>query len=287
MRRLLIVSAVSLASALAASCGDDSGDGGGGAGTGGNGGSGGSSGASGGNGGSSGASGGSAGASAGSGGSSGASGGSAGASGGSAGSSAGSSGSAGSGTVDPDAGTGDASTGDAGDGGGPPPCTGCVELRVPLTASLDFAYFQIGFTARSLADTIFTFRVRALALDPTGETYVHTFATDNSGFSQASGAQTLINAANFTDTNTFIDLTLDFTTFSNVDFDEGGVTNLGLQVGAGGALAGPTTTVLVVDSLTLTGSSGLPNLTFTSSAEGFAPNEFTGLQTTTLIHHPE
>lgn len=285
MRRLLIVGAVSLASALAVSCGDDSGDGGGSAGTGGAGGSGGASG----NGGSAGASGGnggSAGASGGNGGSSGASGGSAGASGGSAGSSAGSSGAAGNGTVDPDGGLGDASTGDAGDGGGPPPCTGCVELRVPLTASLDFAYFQIGFTPRSLADTVFTFRVRALALDPTGETYVHTFASD-SDFTQASGTQTLINAANFTDTNTFIDLTLDFNTFSNVDFDEADVVALGLQVGAGGALAGPTTTVLVVDSLTLTGSSGLPNLTFTDSAEGLAPNAFAGLQTTTLLHHPE
>lgn len=284
MRRLLIVGAVSLASALAASCGDDSGDGGGGAGTGGNGGSGGSAG----NGGSAGGSGASgASGNAGNGGSAGGSGagGSAGTSG-AAGSSAGSSGAAGSGTVDPDAG-GDASTADAGDGGGPPPCTGCVELRVPFTAINQAAFFQIGFTTRSLADTVATFRVRAEVLDETGQTYVHAFATDNSDFTQASAAQTLINAANFTDTNTFIDVVLDFTNFSNVDFDEADVIALGLQVGSNGGLAGPLTSVLLVDSLTLTGTSGLANLTFTASAEGLAPNAFAGLQTTTLIHHPE
>lgn len=287
MRRLLIIGAVSLASALAASCGDDDG---GSFGPGGNGGSGGSSG----NGGSSGASGGSAGASGGNGGSSGASGGSAGASGGSAGasggsagSSAGSSGAAGSGALDPDAGDGDASTTDAGDGGGPPPCTGCVELRVPFTTSGEAAFFQLDFTARSLADTIATFRVRALVLDPTGQTYLYAFATDNSTYDQAAGIFTLINAANFTDTNTFVDITLDMTDFANAEFDEADVVALGLQVGSGGELAGPLTSVLVVDSLTLTGTSGLPNLTFTASAEGFAPNANAGLQTTTLRHHPE
>lgn len=283
MRRLLIVGAVSLASALGASCGDD--DSTGPLTNGGTGGMGGTGGGNGGDGGSS--------VVAGSGGTSGSSG-SSGAAGGSGSSgvagsngNAGTSGAAGSGTVVPDAGTGDAGTGDAGDGGAPPPCTGCMELRVPFTATTQAAFFQLQFSARSLADTVVTIRVGAAALDQTGETFVQTFATDNSGFSQINGAFTQINAANFTNTSTFIDLTLDFPNLSNVDFDEADVIALGLQLGSGGNFVGPTTSVLMVDSITFTGTSGLTDLSFTTDAGGFALNVNTGLQTSEAIHHPE
>src|SRR5262245_37157807 len=138
MRRLMTLGLISTA-ALMTACGDDESSGN----NGGNGGSGtsqgGSSGAN--NGGSSGAT---------NGGSSGATdGGSSGATNG------GSSGSGGSGS-DPD----------AGDGGDAPPCTGCVELRVPVTGINQTTIFQFALGAPvDLSGAVVTYRMRALTID--------------------------------------------------------------------------------------------------------------------------
>jgi hypothetical protein len=184
-----------------------------------------------------------------------------------------------------DAGPSDASVGATGDAG-PPPCTGCLELRVPLTAASQTAYFQLVFGARDLSDTLATFHLRALLLDETGGLFVQTFATDSDS-DPLFGTSTFapITAANFTNTETFANIDLDIGSISAAGFDATDVVTMGIQVGSSGAFVGSATAVLLLDSITYTGSAGLTNLDFTSDEQGFALNPDLGLQTAEVIHH--
>jgi hypothetical protein len=287
MRRWMTVSAFSVAGALFVACSDDEGSATGNGGGGGSAGAGGSAGTAGNAG--SGASAGTAG-NAGAGGSSGTAGtagvgGTAGA-GGSAGT-AGAAGSAGSGN-DPDAGDGGVDNGDSGvgDASAAPPCTGCLELRVPFTAPNQAAFFQLVFTTRDLHDTVATFRLRSQILDETGQLFLHGFGTD-SAFDEGAGTSSLINAATFGDTQTFVDVPFDLATATPITnpFDNTSVLAVGIQVNSGGAFVGPTTAVLLLDSITFTGTATLTNLDFTTDAQGFTVNVNAGLQTTQVIHH--
>jgi len=286
MRGLMTVGALSLAGALVWSCSDDGGADIGNGGSGGQGGSAGSGGSAGtlGNAGSGNAGSGNAGTGgvAGSGNAGSGNAGSGNAGSGNAGSGNAGSGNAGSGNQ-PDAGDagldGDAAVGDAGDAAAAPPCTGCMELRVPFTAPNQAAFFQITFSA-DLSDTVATFRVRALLLDD--QLFVTPFATDGAtgGFVQGSGTFTVINAGAFGDTETFINLpfTVSTATPSSGTFDPTDSIALGLQLGSGASFVGPTTAVLLLDSVSYTGSSGLQNLDFAVDAQNFGINVNAGLQ---------
>jgi hypothetical protein len=287
MRRFVTVGVFSLATVLYGACSDDGSDGG----IGGNGGGGGTGGGAG------------AGASAGQAGDAGAGniaggggtagqGGTAGAAG--TGGSAGSAGTAGVGGNDPDAGDGGILESDSGVGDGglgdaslAPPCTGCLELRAPLAAPGDFAYFQLGFSG-DLTNTVATFRLRSLALDESGQTQFQLFATSFNGtdYIQGNGTAIVNNAATFTPADTFVDFTLTFGTISTSNgFDPATVVAFGIQPFAGGSFTGPAPTLLL-DSITYTNpASGLTDLDFTTDVQGFAVNQYAGLQTAEVIHH--
>ena len=286
MRRFVTLGVFSLATVLYGACGDDGGDGG----IGGNGGTGASGGAAG-SGGSAGQGGnagtgnmaGSAG-TAGQGGTAGTAG--AGGSAGNAGS-AGTAGNAGSGGNDPDAGDGGVVEGDGGlgDASLPPPCTGCLELRAPLVASGNSAYFQLAFASTDLSDATATFRLRALVFDESGQTLITPFATSFDGastYTQGNGTSLVNNAATFTNTETFIDAQLDIGAIAS--FDDTKVIAVGIQVFAGGTYAGPAPT-LALDSITFTGTNAPANMDFTTDAQGFAVQTGLSVAGTEIIHH--
>jgi hypothetical protein len=176
---------------------------------------------------------------------------------------------------------------------------------VPFTASNQGAFFQIAFGTLDLSDTVATFRLSASLLDGTGQLFLQPFATDNSGFTLGAGTFTLINTTTFGDTATFVDIALDVGAITSAGFDDTDVIALGIQVGTGGALVAPINAALLLDSITYgepqdagsgdagsadagpadAGSGPLPNLTFTDDAQGFAVNQFAGLQTATVTHH--
>ncbi|HEU4577273.1 MAG TPA: hypothetical protein VFS67_03390 [Polyangiaceae bacterium] len=56
------------------------------------------------------------------------------------------------------------------------------------------------------------------------------------------------------------------------------------MVFAGGSYAGPAPT-LVLDSITFTGTNAPADRDFTADEQGFARNNFAGLQTAEVIHH--
>jgi hypothetical protein len=302
MRRLVALGALSLvASSLGVACGDDDGDGGGGgrAGTGGSAGASGSAGS---------------GGSAGTGGSAGA-GGSAGSGG--AGGTAGTGGAGGSGTGgtggnsngDPDAGDGGpGQLTDAGDGGAPP-CTGCIELRMPVTGANENTLFTVILPAAvDMSDTLITFRVK---LSPINDQVAVLPGANDDG--NDDGTFTFVNTfvqaneANGFDSDTpdeFVDVEFDVgalappgeiavdggTIPDPADFNNSEVLILHMELSALGAFVGPATITLLIDSITFTNVDPIlrPSFEFTTSAEGWAVN--TGSDPnpgSDLIHHPE
>lgn len=289
MRRLVALGAFSLAGALIGACGDDADPS---FGTGGSGGRAGSAGAAGNNGG------GAAGAAGAGGGSSGTGGGSSGTGGGSSGTGGGSSGTGGTG--------GSGSDPDAGDGGGGPPCEGCVELRVPVTGSgtAQSTLFQFNLDAagEDFSAATITFRVRALQLN--NEMFVQAFAQD-ANFSFDSVFRSLNAGGGFANTDDFVNLVYDLAAAPAVDvlfpdaggldggspdpgdFDKSTVRQFGLIVGAGAGYLGVATTVTVlVDSVTFDGIART-DVTFTADAEGFVVNTNADVEGSEVIHHPE
>lgn len=290
MRRLMTFGLISVA-ALATACSDDESSGGnGGSGTN-NGGSAGN-----GNGGSSGANnGGSAGAT--NGGSSGATNGGSGNNGGSGGGSNGGSGS------DPD----------AGDGGGEPPCTSCVELRVPVTIANEGQTTLFQFTLPDgapldMSSAIVTYRMRALTLD--NQLSGSPFAQDDTGYNFEQRFTNLDSGQGFTSTDVWVDIAHNFANlpaapiiFTDIPdggdasdggggtpvadpavFDKARVIQFGVNVGsAGGFTAVPETVIVLLDSVTFDGIDR-PDVTFDESAEGFAANG--GQPGSQIIHHP-
>lgn len=287
MRRLMTFGLISMA-ALMTACGDDESSGGnGGSGTN-NGGAAGNS-----NGGSSGA---------GNGGSAGATnGGSAGATNGG---SAGSGGSGGSGS-DPD----------AGDGGEPPPCTSCVELRVPVTAVDQTTLFQFTLPFNQPVDmtnAVITYRMRALTID--NQLAGSPFAQDDTGYNFVQRFINLDTGNGFTGPDVWVNITHDLSalapadiivvdipdggdagdggggtpTADPADFDKARVIQFGLNVGSAGAFtgvtdAGPFVVTVLLDSVTFDGIDRA-DVTFDDSAEGFAANG--GQPGSQVIHHP-
>ncbi len=293
MRRLVTLGLLSMAAALTTACGDDeSGNG--------NGGSGGGSSGSGGNGG--GNNGGSS--NGGSGG--GNNGGSGGANGGSGGSSNGGSGGGNNG--------GSGSDPDAGDGGGGPPCTGCLELRVPVAVANDdrttLFQFSLGDAPLDMSTAVITYRIRALTID--NQIQASPFAQD-ADFGGFESRFFNLDAGNgFTSTDVFVNVEHNLANRAPVntvfvpnadagdaggdaggtlvpvagDFDKSRVIQFGLNVGTAGAFtAVPVTVTVLVDSITFDGIDR-PDVTFDDSAEGFAASGFQPQPGTELLHHP-
>ena len=163
---------------------------------------------------------------------------------------------------------------------------GCLALRVPLAEPDDEAFFKLGFgqPGLDLNDTVATLRLRASVLDDTGQLFLQSFATDaDFTFGRATFAS--ISTSTFSDTETFIDVPIDVGAISSSGFDAGHVLEIGVQILAGALFVGPVTAELLLDSITYTGSSGLPDLTFSADAQGFSVNPDVGLQTAEVIHH--
>jgi hypothetical protein len=205
---------------------------------------------------------------------------------------AGNAGSAGSGDDNPDAG---------GDAGGPP-CTSCVELRVPVngdgTTTLD-DFQSVGFQfagSFDLSNATVTFRVRALTIDDQLTASPYVVDRQKVGEAEANGFDfvnsfEILNAGNgFTDEDTWVNLTFDVgslpdppqlsVTDAGVDagttqdldaFDNSDVLSIGIQVGSAGSFAGAETVTILIDSVTFTGvdSVARPNVSFDTSLEGF------------------
>jgi hypothetical protein len=286
MRKLASIGFLTLTGALAFACGDDDptplGNGGTGSGNGGNAGAAGRAGA--GSGGSAGAAG-----NPGNGGTAGA----AGAAGAGTGGTGGGGGTGGSSSGDPDAGPdgGDASDGaDAGDGG-VAPCSGCLELRVPVELTdaqnelQTFFNINFGQTLRNFSTGTATFRIKALQQgDGLGVSGIANSGVNFTGFAQ--GDFVSLNAFNgFVDDDTFVNVPFNLGAITGGGFDNTEVVQLGLAVAAPGFDGSFDTLTVFIDSITFTGVTGLANMNFTADAEGFAVGSVfeTG---SAVIHHP-
>jgi hypothetical protein len=149
------------------------------------------------------------------------------------------------------------------------------------------AYFQLFFAADDLSDTVVTFHLRSLALDPSNQTTIQTFATsspDGNAFSQGNGASVPNNASTFPNDN-FITVSLDMAAADTTNgFDKTTVVAYGIQIFAGDTYAGPAP-VLLLDSITFAGSAGLSTLDFTDNEQGFAVQTGLSAAGTQIIHH--
>jgi hypothetical protein len=283
MRRLMTLGLISTAALMTACSDDESSGGNGGSGTT-NGGSAGNS-----NGGSSGATNGGSGGSS-NGGASGAT------NGGSGGGSNGGSGGSGS---DPD----------AGDGGGEPPCTSCVELRVPVTAVNQTTLFQFALGAPlDMSTAIITYRMRALTIDNQLGGSPFAQDADYGGFQQR--FINLDTGNGFTSPDIWVNITHDMNsvpaapiifvdipdggdasdggggtpTADPAAFDKSRVIQFGVNVGSVSLFTGfPATVTVLLDSVTFEGIDR-PDVTFDDSAEGFAANG--GQAGSQVLHHP-
>lgn len=219
------------------------------------------------------------------------------------GGSAGSAGSAGA--------SGSAGDPDAGDGGGDPPCTGCLELQVPVAGINQSTAFQFGITPPAdFTNGVVTWRIRAPVLND--QTFVQPFSTDGSSFS-FDGEFRSVNATNgFVSADQFFDFVYNLALKPAVDrevvpdagadagpgapiagdFDKSLIIAVGLQVGSAGGFVGESTITLLIDSVTFTGVGGdaVADVDFADGASGFAINTFTNPPPrpgSAVIHHPE
>ena len=188
---------------------------------------------------------------------------------------------------------GTAGAGTAGTSSGPPPCTGCIEMVVPVSpltpAAMQQAMFNFVFTGAGvdMSNGTITFRARSLTVG--ADLFVTAFAQNGApDYPGVYRPQTLFTeAAGFseTDEEAWVNIVLDLAntaplggaapppvaatdagadagggTAPPVQLDNGGmdksaVIQLGLQVGALPTLAAPDTITLLIDSVTFGGVS--------------------------------
>jgi hypothetical protein len=152
-----------------------------------------------------------------------------------------------------------------------PPCTGCLELKVPFTAASQNAQFQLLYPdpGEDFTDTVVTFHVRAPEFDPSGQLFVQPFVMDADFDPFVQGSFLPISDDTFDDNDNFFDIDIDVGAVTTADFDVTTVRAIGLQVLSGATLPGPATAVLLLDSITFDGA-GVPDLEFTDDEEDFA-----------------
>ncbi|HKO94933.1 MAG TPA: hypothetical protein VJU61_27455 [Polyangiaceae bacterium] len=188
---------------------------------------------------------------------------------------------------------GSAGGGSAGTSSGPPPCTGCIEMVVPVsplaTAAMQQAMFNFVFNAPGvdMSNGTITFRARSLTVG--ADLFVTAFAQNGApDYPGVYRPQMLLTEANgFSETNedAWVNIVLDLAntvplggtvapppvattdagggdaeapptgggTLDNGGMDKSAVIQLGLQVGALATLAAPDTIDLLIDSVTFGG----------------------------------
>jgi hypothetical protein len=203
---------------------------------------------------------------------------------------------------------------DGGDAGGPP-CSGCIELRVPLSGVNQSALFQftIGEPSIDMSDAIITYRVRALVLGD--QLFVSPFAQDADYQGFESQLTTLTAENGFVDTDTWVDLEHDLGALpalspfdagtdagvpdasvgdasadaapgASAAFDKSAVSQFGLQLGSAGAFEGQGVLRVLLDSVTIAGVD-LNDVDFDTDAAGFALNlDANPAPGSQVVYHP-
>jgi hypothetical protein len=207
-------------------------------------------------------------------------------------------------------GTAQGGTGNVPDAGPEAPCTGCVELRVPVTGGANqttlFQFF-IASGPVDFSNATITFRMRALTIGDQLVGVVFAQDGDFGGFGQQFGF--LNAAAGFVDTETWVNRTFDLSALAPpatlpvdadagadagpavVDpaaFNQGQVRQYGVQIGAFAGQVGAETVTVLVDSVTFTGldANAFPTVTFDTGVDGLAINGSGPVAGSEIIHHP-
>lgn len=200
---------------------------------------------------------------------------------------------------------GSPSGGSSGAGGSAPStpaaCSGCVELIVPVTAGGQQAQYVIRpAAAADLSDATVIWRVRLITPAseiPGDQIFVTTFAQNGApDYAGIFRPQVVLSAANGFDPNddtAWQPVTLDLANTAplgeegggdagaggpellpNDGFDKSAVFQHGIQVGVLGSFTGSGTVHVAIDSVTYTGTGGLPNAEFTAGADGLTFDPF-------------
>ncbi len=189
-----------------------------------------------------------------------------------------------------------------GDAGGAP-CSGCVELVVPVDGGVQNTMFNFALpSAVDMSAAVITYRVRALTLG--AELHANPFAQDEDYGGFPNSPEPLSADNGFVDEETWVDLSFDLAAIPAAPllggsdaggrqpdpaaFDRSAVKQFGLHVGTGGAFAGDLSVRVLVDSVTFSGvdDSVLPDITFSSDAEGLTINSYGPRPGSAVIHHP-
>jgi hypothetical protein len=185
---------------------------------------------------------------------------------------------------------------DAGEDPVEPPCTGCVELAVPLTAASQQAVFQFTYTAPvDFSDAIVTWRVQVLEGLNRSDLFLYTLVQNGDAvlFAGLFGAQLPFAAENGFLSDTWTDVMVNVSASpvpaagDTTSFDKRVVQSVGIGIGSSAALVTPITARLLVDSVTISGVPSSSAVTFDVNAEGLVLNQYqVPLGTGQPIHHP-
>ncbi len=198
---------------------------------------------------------------------------------------------------------GSGNPGDAGVDGGGPPCTGCVELRVPnpgvMGADVDTIFIFEVDPAFDFSNARITYRIKVPTL--TNAHYVNVFSQDSTDDSFDGDFKALNETGGFVNSDDFVDVVYDLTSRPPVDlidvpdagdaggstpdpadFDKSRIARFGLVLGAS---SGAEPIIVYVDSVTFSGVARA-DVTFTDGADGFIIHDFEPEPNSEIIHHP-
>ncbi|HTV22968.1 MAG TPA: hypothetical protein VMG12_29965, partial [Polyangiaceae bacterium] len=167
-----------------------------------------------------------------------------------------------------------------------PPCTGCLQITQPFTATSQNAFFNVLLAdgGEDFSDAVVHFLLRAPAFDASGQIFVQPFVQDNDFAPFVAGSFLPITADTFEDNDTFVEIDIDVGAVTTVGFDATTTRVIGFQIIAGGSLPVPATQVLLLDSITFD-DAPIPDFEFTDDEEGFEINEDAGGLTTGTVEH--
>jgi len=189
-------------------------------------------------------------------------------------------------------------------------CTGgCIEIEVPVTGPSQSAGFLFSFTPPvDLSGATVTWAVRPAEINQ--NYFINLFAQD-AQFDGDYNPYLNLNATNFPSTTAYTNVSRNYSVLPAVGggadaggdaadagdaaappppgFDKSNVVQFGIQVGSAAELpAGSTGTVRVyVDSVTITGATGIPDKLFTTGIDGIVLNNYqVPPGTVAPVHHP-
>ncbi len=216
--------------------------------------------------------------------------------------------------------------GSGGMGGmGVAPCTGCVELSVPYDAANEGSIFHFVFAAPvDLSTATMTWRVQVPTAN--GDQFLQLISQNGMelNYSGVYTSYANLTAAAFP-AGQWVDVSLDFNRIPLLpgdagapdaaapvadaggadasvgdagagealepldnpgNFDKTVAATVGIQLGAAASATAPGTVEVLVDSVTFTGVDGVPDKTFTTSAEDLVYNGGGSTAMGTVTHHP-